>query len=96
MVPRPTANYTKQNLKNQNKFKEVITINKTVPTLNICEATRRFREYGISTSEVVLGAGIEQGLYPFGICIKTEKGRRFEIYEKMLDEYLQARAASQL
>ena len=64
-----------------------------VPTLNIAEAVSRFRAAGISTAEPTLGAGIEQGLYPFGICIKTEKGRRFEIYEKLLNQYLTERAA---
>jgi hypothetical protein len=73
-----------------------------VPTLNIAEAVCRFRAAGISTTEPTLGAGIEQGLYPFAICIKTTKvdkktkvvkhGRRFEIYERLLDEYLAERA----
>ena len=60
----------------------------TSPTLNIREATIKFRLAGIPTSETKLGAGIEQGLYPFAICIHTGKGRRFEIYTKMLDKYL--------
>lgn len=72
-----------------------------VPTLNIREAVILFREAGISTSDSVLGAGIEQGLYPFAICIKTVKqdkksgnreSRRFEIYAKLLKEYLAERA----
>ena len=68
-----------------------------VPTLNIHEAVLRFREYGISMSEVALSAGLEQGSFPFGTCItmKQEKGkdrRKFEIYEKLLNEYLDARA----
>lgn len=58
---------------------------------NIHEAVIKFREAGIPTSETKLGAGIEQGFYPFAICIKTEKGRRFEIYVKMLDKYLSER-----
>ena len=58
---------------------------------NIRDATIKFRESGIPTSETKLGAGIEQGLYPFAICIKTEKGRRFEIYTKLLDKYLKER-----
>ena len=54
---------------------------------------QRFREAGIHTSAEVLGAGIEQKLYPFAICIKTDAGnRRFEIYEKLLNEYLKERA----
>ena len=69
-----------------------------VPTLNIREAVIRFREAGIPTSEEKLGAGLEQGLYPFGICIKTvskasgRDARAFEIYTKLLDEYLAERA----
>jgi|GEM_PF-813157 len=69
-----------------------------VPVLNISEAVCRFRAAGIPTSETRLGAGIEQGLYPFAICIKfkdKEKGketRNFEIYEKLLVDYLAARS----
>ena len=63
-----------------------------VQTLNINEAVRKFREAGIATSETKLGAGIEQGLYPFAICIKTNGNRNYEIYEKLLAEYLAARS----
>lgn len=65
-----------------------------VPTLNIREAVIRFREAGIQIGDDVMGAGIEQGLYPFAICTKTDKGRRFEIYERLLDEYLAERSVS--
>jgi hypothetical protein len=68
-----------------------------VPTLNIAQAAQRFREAGIATSSETLGTGIEQGLFPFAICIKTElkngeEGRRFFIYETLLDDYLLARS----
>ena len=64
-----------------------------VPTLNIAQATQRFRDAGIHTSTEVLGNGIQQGLYPFAICVITDAGsRRFEIYEKLLMKYLAERS----
>ena len=63
-----------------------------VPTLNINEAVARFREAGIQTSETKLGAGIEQGKYPFAICIKIKENRNYEIYTKLLEDYLSERA----
>ena len=67
------------------------SVKENSPTCNIRDATLKFRAAGIHTSETVLGAGIEQGLYPFAICIHTKKGRRFEIYTKQLDNYLAER-----
>lgn len=68
-----------------------------VPTLNIYEAVLRFRDFGMSMSEIALTAALEQKLYPFGICIKMtqpngKKRNKFEIYTKLLDEYLTERA----
>ena len=64
-----------------------------VPTLNLSQAVRRFRLAGIPISEVSLGDGIEQGLFPFAVCIKTScGGRRFLIYETQLSKYLADRS----
>ncbi len=66
-------------------------INIKVETMNINELAQLFRSVGISTSEAKLGDAIEQGLYPFAICIH-QKGRQFEIYKRQVLEYLSSRA----
>lgn len=66
--------------------------NSVIPTLSINEAVLRMRAYGIPTSHKKLGAGIEQGKYPFGISIKSESGRRlFEIYEADFERWVKNR-----
>jgi hypothetical protein len=64
-----------------------------VPTLTLNELAALFRRVGISTTEVKLADGIEQGVYPFGVCIRSAKGRNFEIYEQKVLEYLSERSA---
>ena len=64
-----------------------------VETVNIRELTMKLRALGMKVSEMTLGAGIDQGLYPFAICIHTDAGgKRFEIYKKLLDEWIAERA----
>ena len=64
-----------------------------VETLTLNELTAMFRRVGIATSETKLGDGIEQGQYPFGICIKSSKGsRQFEIYARLVYQWLEERA----
>lgn len=63
-----------------------------VPTLTLHDAATRFRNAGISTSEAKIADGIEQKVFPFGVCITIKGSRNFEIYAKQLDEYLAARA----
>ncbi len=66
----------------------------TVPTLTLHEAVIKLREAGIQTSEKKMGAGLEQKVYPFGVCIIIDGNRNFEIYEKLLTAYLAERAES--
>jgi len=64
-----------------------------VETMTLNELARRFREAGIMTSGKKLADGIEQGKYPFGICIRTNGRRRqFEIYRKLVEKWLEERA----
>jgi hypothetical protein len=64
--------------------------NLVVETLNLHELAQLFRNVGISTSETKLADGIEQGKYPFAICIQ-QKGRQFEIYKRLVIDWLTER-----
>ena len=44
---------------------------KTIPTMTPQTATEYLRELGMSISPDTLRRGIQQGVYPFGICIDT-------------------------
>lgn len=57
------------------------------PTMTLVELAAEFRAHGISTSLVTLGDGIEQGVYPFAICIKG-KQRTFQISRYRAAEWL--------
>ena len=65
-----------------------------VETMTLNELTALFRRIGIATSETKLADGIEQGRYPFGICIRSSKSgeRQFEIYKRQVIEYITARS----
>ena len=63
----------------------------TIRTLNLNEAIDRLREHGLSIGQEVLSDGIEQGVFPFGVCVKRKK-RNFLIFEKQLDEWIAERA----
>ena len=62
-----------------------------IRTLNINETIARLRAHGLSIGQSVLSDGIEQGVFPFGVCIKKDK-RNFFIFEKLLDEWIAERA----
>lgn len=62
-----------------------------VKTLTINETIDRLRENGLCIGQAVLSDGIEQGVFPFGVCIKRDK-RSFLIFEKQLDEWIAERA----
>lgn len=58
-----------------------------IPTVTLQEAASFLRARGLRTSATRVGDGIEQGVYPFGVCIKREGNRTFEIYERLLEEW---------
>lgn len=64
-----------------------------IETISLQEVTLLLRSLGMKVSEMTIGSGIDQGKYPFAICIHTDKdGRRFEIYKRLLDEWISDRA----
>jgi len=62
-------------------------------TLTPEEATERLRKMGMCISPEIVRGGIQQGVFPFGDCIKTEKSRRFFVYTAMLDRWIDERLA---
>lgn len=69
-------------------------VNIRVETMTLNELAAFCRRIGISTSEVTLADGIEQGVLPYGICIKNSKtgSRQFVIYKQMVYDYYTQRA----
>ena len=62
-----------------------------VETMTLRELTNLFRSLGIATSDAKLADGIEQGAYPFAVCIR-QKDRQFEIYKRKVYEWISERA----
>ena len=64
-----------------------------IETITLQELSVLLRSLGMKVSEPVLGSGLEQGRYPFGVAINTDKGgRRYEIYKRLVDEWIRERA----
>lgn len=66
-----------------------------VETLTIQQTAQIFRDVGIATTEEKIRNGIEQGLFPFGVIVRSDKGNVMsEIYTRQVYEYLKARAVN--
>jgi lysophospholipase L1-like esterase len=59
-------------------------------TLN--QVTQRMRKLGIKTSETRIGIAIQNGQYPWAICIPGEKNKCYEIYTKLFEQWVDERA----
>ena len=65
---------------------------KTIETMTLNQVTQRMRKLGIKTSEVRIGTAIQNGQYPWAICIPGEKNFCYEIYTKLFDKWVDERA----
>lgn len=63
----------------------------TTMTLNECAAY--LRKHGLGISNVTLANGIEQGAFPFGVCIREPDGetRTFKVFRRLVDEWIAER-----
>ena len=52
------------------------------------ECCQRFRELGVSMHLDTLRSGIEQGVFPFGLCINMNN-RKFLISRKKFEEWIE-------
>ena len=59
-------------------------------------AAEYLRASGMSISPDTLRRGIEQGVYPFGLCIKTDGSAVYQIFKRLLDEWIAERAVEQV
>lgn len=65
----------------------------TIETINIQEATEILRAKGMSISTGTLRAGIEQGQFPFGNCIRSPKGSpTYYVYKALMDRWIAERS----
>lgn len=62
-----------------------------IETLTLNEAAAYLREHGLSISNEALGDGLEQRVYPFGVCIIGGGRRVFQIFKRLLDEWIAER-----
>lgn len=61
-----------------------------IRTLTPDEAAERLKKLGVSTSAQKIRAGLEQGVYPFGVRIQM-KGNVYEIYERLFNKWVEER-----
>ena len=65
-----------------------------IETLTLNDAAAYLREHGLSISNEALGDGLEQRVYPFGVCI-IGGGRVFQIFKRLLDEWIAERTVKE-
>lgn len=59
-----------------------------IKTMTMQECMDHLRAHGLSISQDTLANGIEQGVYPFGLCVIGGKRRVFQIFKKKLDAWI--------
>lgn len=62
-----------------------------IKTMSLQECMEHLRVHGLSISQDTLANGIEQGVYPFGLCVAGEKRRVFQIFSNLLDKWIAER-----
>ena len=64
---------------------------KMMKILTITEACRILTEHGFSVSPAQLGLGVQQGVYSFGVAIKSQQWI-YEIYDVLLYRWIDERS----
>ena len=63
-----------------------------IETLTLNQTAAYLRQHGLSISNPALANGIQQGQYPFGICIVSAEGcRSVQIFKTLLDKWIAER-----
>lgn len=75
----------------QNEYMQGGALMKTIATMDLNECAAYLREHGLSISNESLAAGLEQRVYPFGVCICGGKRRIFQIYTRLVNEWIAER-----
>lgn len=63
-----------------------------IQTMTLNQTVARLRQLGVSTTEARVARAIQDGMYPWGICIPGKKNNCFEIYTKLFDQWVAERA----
>lgn len=61
-----------------------------VRTMSVADAVKAMREAGMKTGVDRVMAGIEQGVYPWGDCVKM-RSPEYTVYCKMFEQWLKER-----
>ena len=64
--------------------------NLIVRTMTVTEAAKMMREAGIRISEDRVRAGIEQGVYAWGDCVKM-RCPEYTVYQKLFNQWMKER-----
>lgn len=74
------------------KFEEEVSDTMgVIETMTPQEATEVLRNHGMRMSPDTLRYGLEQGLYPFGICIQCDKQPVYQIFRRLFYEWIAER-----
>lgn len=67
-----------------------------IETMTLQELCNCMKMLGLRTSKEHISDGIEQGVYPFAVCIRRDESRArsriFEIYTRKFNEWVAERA----
>ena len=63
-----------------------------IETMTLNETVDRLRKLGVHTTARRVATALQNGQYPWGICIPGEKNNCFEIYTKLFDEWVAERS----
>lgn len=72
------------------------TLVQIILTMTPQGAAEYLRASGMSISPDTLRRGIEQGVYPFGLCIKTDGSAVYQIFKRLLDEWIAERSVEEV
>ncbi len=62
-----------------------------IETMNAEQATEVLRKEGMRISPGKIRLGVEQGVYPFGDCVRMEKSSECTIYTSLLRKWIAER-----
>lgn len=66
-----------------------------IETLTPAEATEVLRAHGMKMSPDTLRCGIEQGVYPFGVCVQCGRQPVYQIFVKLLYDWIAERTVEE-
>ena len=62
-----------------------------IETMTLNQASKYLRDKGLILCSDTLADGLEQGVYPFGLCVIGGQRRVFHIFPNLLDKWIAER-----